>query len=149
LIEEGSAALRAGDAATARRAFASALAEVEPGGPHGGLDHREHLRPVGRAEQRMMGPGPDHPRGGRRGGPERGWALIIRNFSEPDPQAREALLRDAVAIGRRFGDPDVEFEALSFLGGVLLMTDRVEEGLVLFDEALAAACAGELPQRLD
>ena len=24
------------------------------------------------------------------------------------------------------------------------MTDRVEEGLVLFDEALAATCAGEL-----
>jgi hypothetical protein len=70
--------------------------------------------------------------------------LIIRNFSEPDARAREALLRDAVAIGRRFGDPDVEFEALSFLGGVLLMTGRVEEGLVLFDEALAATCAGEL-----
>lgn len=31
MIEEGSAALRAGDAATARRAFESALAEVESG----------------------------------------------------------------------------------------------------------------------
>ena len=30
------------------------------------------------------------------------------------------------------------------LGGVLLVTGRVEEGLVLIDEALAAACAGEL-----
>jgi DNA-binding CsgD family transcriptional regulator len=76
--------------------------------------------------------------------PERGWVPIIRALSEPDAQAREALLRDAVAVGRRFGDPDVEFEALMLLGGVLLMTDRVEEGLVLFDEALAATCAGEL-----
>jgi DNA-binding NarL/FixJ family response regulator len=30
------------------------------------------------------------------------------------------------------------------VGGLFLMTDRVEEGLVLFDEALAAVCAGEL-----
>ena len=59
---------------------------------------------------------------------------------------REALLREAIAIGRRFGDPDIEFEALAYLGGVFLMTDRVEEGLVLFDEALAAVCAGELTE---
>jgi tetratricopeptide (TPR) repeat protein len=57
---------------------------------------------------------------------------------------REALLGEAIAVGRRFGDPDVEFEALSYLGGVYLMTGRVEQGLVLFDEALAAICAGEL-----
>ena len=77
-------------------------------------------------------------------GPERGWVLMIRTFSEPDAQAREALLREAIAVGRRFGDPDVEFEGLSLLGGLFLLTDRVEEGLVLFDEALAATCAGEL-----
>ncbi len=75
---------------------------------------------------------------------ERGWVLIIESFSEPDPQARESLLREAIAIGRRFGDPDVEFDALSYLGGLLVLTDRVADGLVLFDEALAAACAGEL-----
>ncbi|MGH2817341.1 MAG: LuxR C-terminal-related transcriptional regulator [Actinomycetota bacterium] len=76
--------------------------------------------------------------------PERGWVLIIKAYSEPDAQVREALLREAIAIGRRFGDPDIEFEALSYLGGVFVLTDRVEEGLVLLDEALAAACAGEL-----
>ena len=78
--------------------------------------------------------------------PEHGWVLIIRAFLEPDAQAREAFLREAIAIGRRFGDPDIEFYALSYLGGVLVMTDRVEEGLVLTDEALAAACAGELAE---
>jgi hypothetical protein len=61
--------------------------------------------------------------------PERGWVPIIRALSEPDAKAREALLRDAVTIARRGGDPDVEFEALMLLGGLLLMTDRVEEGL--------------------
>jgi DNA-binding CsgD family transcriptional regulator/Tfp pilus assembly protein PilF len=77
-------------------------------------------------------------------GPARGWVLIIRAFPEPSAQIREAMLRNAIEIGRRCGDPDVEFEALSYLGGLLVMVDRVEEGLTLFDEALAAVCAGEL-----
>ena len=77
---------------------------------------------------------------------EHGWALILQAFGEPDPAAREILLRDAIVIGRRLGDPDVESEALVCLGGVFLMTGRVEEGLVLIDEALAAACAGELAE---
>jgi DNA-binding CsgD family transcriptional regulator len=77
-------------------------------------------------------------------GPEHGWVLIVRAFSEPDPQVREALFREAVAVGRRLGDPDLEFEALSQLGGLFVMTDRVEEGLVFLDESLAAVCAGEL-----
>ena len=78
--------------------------------------------------------------------PEHGWALILQAFAEPDPVVREALLRDAIAIGRRLGDPDVEFEALVCLGGVFLVTGRIEPGLVLIDEALAAACAGELAE---
>jgi hypothetical protein len=43
--------------------------------------------------------------------PERGWVLIMRSYAEPDVPTREALLGQAIAIGRRFGDPDVEFEA--------------------------------------
>ena len=81
-----------------------------------------------------------------RTGPSDGWVLIIKAFSEPDAKTREALLREAIAIGRRFGDPDIEFEALAYLGGLFVMTDRVEEGLVFFDEALAAVCAGELTE---
>jgi DNA-binding NarL/FixJ family response regulator len=75
--------------------------------------------------------------------PERGWLLIINAFTEPDAQVRETLLGEAIAIGRRFGDPDIEFLALAYLGGLFVMTDRVEEGLALSDEALAALCAGE------
>jgi DNA-binding NarL/FixJ family response regulator len=78
--------------------------------------------------------------------PEHGWVLIINAFSEPDAQVRESLLREAIAIGRRFGDPDIEFFALSYLGGLLVMIGRVEEGMVLSDEALAAVCAGELTE---
>ena len=75
--------------------------------------------------------------------PEHGWVLIIKAFSEPDAKVREALLREAIAVGRRFDDPDIEYLALAYLGGLFVMTDRIEEGLVLSDEALAAACAGE------
>jgi ATP/maltotriose-dependent transcriptional regulator MalT len=79
-------------------------------------------------------------------GPERGWLLLTKAFTEPDAQVREVLLREAIAIGRRLGDPDIEFEAVSYLGGVLVMTDRVEEGLTFLDESLAAVCAGELQE---
>ena len=78
--------------------------------------------------------------------PAHGWVLLTRAFLEPDAAIREALCREAITIGRRFGDPDIEFFALAYLGGVLIMTDRVEQGLVLTDEALAAACAGELAE---
>ena len=79
-------------------------------------------------------------------GPERGWVLIIQAISEPEAKAREAMLRDAVAVGRRFGDPDIEFEALGYLSGLLIMTDRVAEGLALMDEMMAAVCAGEMTE---
>ena len=185
LIGAGEAALRAGDAAAARRAFESAVGEVASGEALEGLAQAlyfereypasaacyERAYAAYRGEGQTMAAGRaartvawitgsvlgdwavqngwlarartvlDEAGADRA---ERGWVLIIESFSEPDPQARESLLREAIAIGRRFGDPDVEFDALSYLGGLFVLTDRVADGLVLFDEALAAACAGEL-----
>ena len=77
-------------------------------------------------------------------GAEHAWCLVIQSFGEPDLAVRESLLLDAVAIGRRTGDADVEFEALSYVGAVRLLTDHVEEGLLLLDQAMTAACAGEM-----
>ena len=179
------AALRDGDAAAARRAFGSALAEGASGEALEGLAealylerqyaaaaaHYERAYAAHRREGQNMAAG----RAARAAAwisgnvlgdwavqsgwfarartileeagedrPERGWVLLIRAYAEPDAQVREALLGEAIAVGRRFGDPDVEFEALSYLGGVYVMTGRVQEGLVLFDEAVAAICAGEL-----
>jgi tetratricopeptide (TPR) repeat protein len=187
LIEEGLAALRDGDAATARRAFELALAEGESGEALEGLAEALYLEreyaaaavryeracSAYRRQRQTMAAG----RAARtaawitgnvlgdwavRSGclarartilqeagedrPEHGWVLIIKAFSEPDANVREAMLREAIAIGRRFGDPDIEFLALAYLGGLFVMTDRVEEGLSLSDEALAAACAGELTE---
>jgi DNA-binding NarL/FixJ family response regulator len=181
------AALRAGDAATARRAFELALAQVESGEVLEGLAealylgreysasaaHYERAYSAYRRERENMAAG----RAARtlawitgnvlgdwavRSGwlarartileeagedrPEHGWVLIIKAFSEPDAEVREFVLRGAIEIGRRFEDPDIEFLALSYLGGLFVMTDRVEEGLVFSDEAMAALCAGELTE---
>ena len=187
LIEEGQAALRDGDAATAHRAFELALTEGESGEVLEGLAealylqreysasaaHYERAFSAYRRERLIMAAG----RAARtlawitgnvlgawavRSGwlgrartilaeagedrPEHGWVLIIKAFSEPDAQVREALLRDAIAVGRRYRDPDIEILALAYLGGLFVMTDRVEEGMVLSDEALAAVCAGDVTE---
>ncbi len=34
--------------------------------------------------------------------PEHGWVLIIKSYTEPDATVREALFREAIAVGRRF-----------------------------------------------
>jgi tetratricopeptide (TPR) repeat protein len=44
---------------------------------------------------------------------EHGWVLIIKSYIEPDAAAREALFREAIMVGRRFGDPNIEFESLA------------------------------------
>lgn len=75
---------------------------------------------------------------------ERAWVELFLSFSNPDIAAREKILREVVMIGRRLNDPDLEFDALSVLGQLLVESGRFEEGLTLQDEALAAACAGEV-----
>jgi hypothetical protein len=75
--------------------------------------------------------------------PEHGWVLIIRSYTEPDAALREALFREAIAVGRRFADLNLEIEALAALGGLYLMIGRVDEGLALTDESMAALCAGQ------
>jgi hypothetical protein len=78
--------------------------------------------------------------------PQHGWVLIIKSYTEPDAAVREAHFRQAIAIGRRFADPNLEIEALASLGGLYLMTDRVDEGLGLLDKSMAVLCAGELTE---
>ena len=56
------------------------------------------------------------------------------------------MFREAIAIGRRFADPNIEIESLASLAGLYLMTGRDNEGLALLDESMAALCAGELTE---
>jgi DNA-binding NarL/FixJ family response regulator len=79
------------------------------------------------------------------GSAERGRLELIQATMPGIPDSdREAHFRQAVAIGRRIGDVELEHETLAFLGGHLVFTDRVNEGMPLLDQALAAVCAGEV-----
>ena len=116
-----------------------------PGGARGGVDHGQRARRLGGA-QGLVGSGPRDP-----GGSGRGPARARLGPDHPvhlgaGPQAQEASLRDAMAVGRRFRDPDIEFDALGYLGGLFILTDRVEEGLDLLDEMMAAVCADEMTE---
>jgi DNA-binding CsgD family transcriptional regulator len=75
---------------------------------------------------------------------ERGWVELTHATREPYGDLREQRLRDAWETGRSCGDPDLEFAALARLGEVLALTGRVDEGMLAFDEALTAVCAGEV-----
>jgi DNA-binding NarL/FixJ family response regulator len=187
MIDEGWAALNAGDAATARAAFERALAEVETGSGREGLGQalylqrdysgaiKQHERAyaayrreghavaaarvarilawitgnvlgdwavqngwLARALRILAEAGDD--------APEHGWVLIIKSYTEPDAAAREAMFREAITIGRRFADPNVEIESLASLAALYLLTGRDNEGLALLDESMAALCAGELTE---
>jgi len=75
---------------------------------------------------------------------EAGWVTLNRGMFEADQARKEALLREAVAVGRTVGDVDLEFVALAYLGAGLVHADRVEEGMLLLDEALAAVAGHEV-----
>ena len=61
-----------------------------------------------------------------------------------DPGERERCAMAALAIARRFGDRDLEFSALALMGNAYVTAGRVEEGMSLIDEAMAAVSGGEV-----
>jgi DNA-binding NarL/FixJ family response regulator len=61
-----------------------------------------------------------------------------------DPAERERQAMAALAIARRFGDRDLEFSAQALLGNAYVAAGRVEEGMALIDEAMAAVSGGEV-----
>jgi hypothetical protein len=75
---------------------------------------------------------------------EAGWVTLNRGMFEPDQPRKEELLREAIAMARRVGDVDLEFVTLAYLGSNLVHVDRVEEGMLLLDEALAAVAGHEV-----
>jgi DNA-binding NarL/FixJ family response regulator len=76
--------------------------------------------------------------------PERGWVeLIVALFTE-EHEEKERHVAEGMAIAKRFGDTDLEFSALSFMGWCLVERGQIEEGMGRLDEAVAAATAGEV-----
>jgi hypothetical protein len=71
------------------------------------------------------------------GWPEHGWGADHQGLLGAGRSAARVLPaggdRDRAPVPR----PNIEFLGLAYLGGLFVLTDRVEEGLVLSDEALA------------
>jgi DNA-binding NarL/FixJ family response regulator len=75
---------------------------------------------------------------------ERGWLELACAARDPHGEIRERRLQDALDLARQAGDPDLRFAGLALLGESLVLTGRVEEGMLLFDQSLAAVCGGEV-----
>ena len=73
-----------------------------------------------------------------------GWVTLDRAPFTGDPAERERLATAAIVIARRFGDTDLEFDALSVLGESHVASGRVVEGMRLLDQAMTAVCGGEV-----
>ena len=73
-----------------------------------------------------------------------GWLVLDGAVFTRDANEREQCAASALTIARRFGDADLEFEALALLGEAKVATGRLAEGMRLLDQAMAAVTAGEV-----
>jgi DNA-binding CsgD family transcriptional regulator len=75
--------------------------------------------------------------------PEQGWLKQFRSKTAPDAATSIRHAQEAIDIARHHGDRDLEVWALSQQGRALVIVGRVDEGMAMLDEAVAAATAGE------
>jgi len=73
---------------------------------------------------------------------------LFQGCLEEDAARTEECARQAVERSQSSGDRDLELCALSLLGYAIVEQGRVEEGMPLLDESMAASLGGE-PERLD
>lgn len=73
----------------------------------------------------------------------RGWLLLMEAAQAKDPARGEKLARETRDLAGRSGDLDLELCALAQVGSCLVKQGKVDEGLVLLDEAMAGSLGGE------
>jgi DNA-binding CsgD family transcriptional regulator len=71
-----------------------------------------------------------------------GWLMLDRAPWTSDSSEREQFAADAIEIARRYGDRDLEFDAMALLGEAYVASGRVTEGMTLLDQAMAAVASG-------
>lgn len=76
--------------------------------------------------------------------PDAGWVALNTGMFEADRARKETRFHEALEVARRFGDTDLEFVTLAYLGASLVHADRTEEGMLLLDEALAAVAGSDV-----
>ena len=81
---------------------------------------------------------------GREESVEHGRLALDRAPWTDDPAERELCAAEALRIARRFDDRDLEFSAQALMGHAYVVSGRVEEGMSLIDEAMAAVAGGEV-----
>ena len=77
---------------------------------------------------------------------EQGWVAFLRMFralGTGDFAAAATFADEAVACGRRHGDPDLTALGLCSQGRLTLYAGRVGEGLAMLDESMVRVIAGE------
>lgn len=78
---------------------------------------------------------------------EQGYLLLptgLRQVAEGNAAGAYEFFCRAAELGARFGDPDLLALSLHCRGRVLLRQGRIDEGVALLDEAMAAVEAGEV-----
>lgn len=76
--------------------------------------------------------------------PGRGWVAVERARHATSLQEQITQARRAMRIGRATGAADLEVFALSLLGRAVVTSGRRDEGLMLLEEAMAAASSGRV-----
>src|SRR3954454_2191266 len=73
-----------------------------------------------------------------------GWLALDRAPFTDVAAERQQLAAAALAIARRYGDVDLEFDAMALLGEAYVADGLVAKGMKLIDEAMTAVSAGEV-----
>jgi DNA-binding CsgD family transcriptional regulator len=73
-----------------------------------------------------------------------GWLVLDRAPWTSDASEREQLAAAAIEIARRYGDRELEFDAMALLGEAYVASGRVAAGMTLLDQAMASVAAGEV-----
>lgn len=75
---------------------------------------------------------------------EAGWVALTEGMFDSDRTRKNSRFQLAIEIGRSYQDADLALAGLAYFGASLVHDDRVEEGMVLLDEACAAVAGGEV-----
>jgi DNA-binding CsgD family transcriptional regulator len=75
---------------------------------------------------------------------ERGWVALTEGMFDDTRRTKETAFGRALHVGHETNDPNLTFAASAYLGASMVHDDRVEEGMVRLDEALAAVMGGEV-----
>jgi DNA-binding CsgD family transcriptional regulator len=75
---------------------------------------------------------------------EAGWVALNIGMFEADRERKNEQFRAALATARRLADTDLEVVSLAYLGASLVHAGRVDDGMRLLDESLAAVAGSEV-----